>query len=112
MQPDQFVLLDMVSGKGSGNIALQFSCYILLAYVQDLRVETGSGHLGYPVNQVMFFPGQVGRTRFIKYPGLTRILHWITYVNNGVWSNQSNEIGVLDGDYGIESPFLYHFLKD
>ena len=27
------------------------------------------------VNCVMFFPGQVSLTRFIKYPGLTQILY-------------------------------------
>ena len=39
------------------------------------RVETGSGHLGYPDNWVTFCPGQAGLTWFIKYPGLTQILH-------------------------------------
>ena len=36
------------------------------------------------VNRVMFCPGQPGLTRFIKYPGLTRILHRITCINNDV----------------------------
>ena len=39
------------------------------------RVETRSGH-----------PSQPGLSRFIKYPGLTQILHWVTCINNGVWS--------------------------
>ena len=37
------------------------------------------------VNQVTFYPGQVGLTHFIRYPGLTRILHCITCVDDGVW---------------------------
>ena len=36
------------------------------------------------VNQVMFYLGQPGLTRFINYPGLTRILHEITCVNNDI----------------------------
>ena len=31
------------------------------------------------VNQVTFCPGRVGMTRFMNYPGLIQILHWITY---------------------------------
>ena len=38
------------------------------------------------VIRVTCYLGQVGLTRFIKYPGLTQILNWITCVNNGVWS--------------------------
>ena len=30
------------------------------------------------VNRITFCPGQVGLTRFIRYPGLTRILHCIS----------------------------------
>ena len=37
------------------------------------------------VIQVTFCPGQAGLIRFIKYPGLTQILHWITCVDNGIW---------------------------
>ena len=37
------------------------------------------------VNQITFCPGQVGLTCFIRYPGLTRILHCIMCVNDGVW---------------------------
>ena len=37
------------------------------------------------VNRVTFCPGHPGQTRFIKYPGLTRILYWITCIFNGVW---------------------------
>ena len=37
------------------------------------------------VNRVTFCPGQVGLTRFIRYPGLTQILHCITCVDDGVW---------------------------
>ena len=37
------------------------------------------------VIRVTFSPGQAGLTRIIKYPGLTRILHCITCVDNGIW---------------------------
>ena len=37
------------------------------------------------VNRVTFCPGQVGLTRFIRHPGLTRILHCITCIDDGVW---------------------------
>ena len=37
------------------------------------------------VNWVTFCLGQVGLTRFIRYPGLTRILHCITCIDYGVW---------------------------
>ena len=37
------------------------------------------------VNRVTFCPGQVGLTRFIRYPSLTRILNCITCVDDGVW---------------------------
>ena len=37
------------------------------------------------VNLVTFYLGQLGLTRFIKYPGLTWILHRITCFNNDVW---------------------------
>ena len=45
-------------------------CYFTGLYCDALqvRVETGWGHPG---------SGQVGLTQIIKYPGLTRILHWI-----------------------------------
>ena len=36
------------------------------------------------VNWVTFCLGQPSLTHFIKYPGLTRILHRITYINNDV----------------------------
>ena len=36
------------------------------------------------VNQVTFNLGQVGLTQFIKYPGLTWILRWITCINNRI----------------------------
>ena len=35
------------------------------------------------VIRVTFSPGQAGLTRIIKYPGLTRILHCITCIDNG-----------------------------
>ena len=35
------------------------------------------------VNRITFCPGQAS-TKFLKYPGLTRILHWITCINIGV----------------------------
>ena len=38
------------------------------------------------VIQVTLCPGQVGLTQFIKCPGVTWILHWITCINNVVWS--------------------------
>ena len=37
------------------------------------------------VNRVTFCPGQVDLTRFIRYPGLTQILHCITCVDDGIW---------------------------
>ena len=43
----------------------------------EIRVETGSDHLAHD---------QAGLTWFIKYLGLIQILHWITHVNNDVWS--------------------------
>ena len=55
----------------------------------------------------MFCPGQVGRTRFIQYPDLTQILHWITYLIMTSGHDQSNEINVLDGDDGsVPSDYL------
>ena len=63
------------------------------------------------VNGVTFCLGQVGLTRFIKYPGLTRILHWITCVNNGSVPDQSNELNMLDGDDGSVSLTII-ILKD
>ena len=36
------------------------------------------------VNRIMFCPSKPGLTRYIKYPGLTRILHRITCVNNDI----------------------------
>ena len=43
------------------------------------RVELGW------VIRVIFCPDQSGLTCFIKYLGLTKSLHWITCVDNGVW---------------------------
>ena len=43
----------------------------------------------------MFCLGQVGLTQFIKYPGLTWILHWIMLIMVSV-SDQSNDLRVLD----------------
>ena len=37
------------------------------------------------INSITFCLGQADLTRFIKYLGLTWILHWITRVNNGIW---------------------------
>ena len=39
------------------------------------RVETGSGHLGYPGYLGHVLSSQLGLIWFIKYPGVTRILH-------------------------------------
>ena len=52
-----------------------------------VRVETGSGH--------------PGLTRFIKYPGLTRILHWITCDIN---ASGGDELSVPEGDDVTISP--------
>ena len=54
---------------------------------------------------VTYCPSQAGVTWFIKYLGLTLILHWITCINNGVWSwSKSKELSVLDCDDGNTSP--------
>ena len=34
---------------------------------------------------VTFYQDQAGLTCFIKYPGLTQILDWITCIENGYW---------------------------
>ena len=59
-----------------------------------IRVETESGHPDHVL------PCQAGLTRFIKYPGLTRILHWIMCVDKGIWycmvlHDHSNELSML-----------------
>ena len=56
------------------------------------------------VNWVTFCLCEVGLTQFIKYPGLTQILNWITGIINGICPEQSNELRVLDGDDGSVSP--------
>ena len=59
------------------------------------RVEAGSGHpslLGHVLSWVWNW--------FIKYPGLIRIPHWITCINNSVWSLSNNELSVLGSDDG------------
>ena len=44
------------------------------------RVETGSGHPGYLGQPGHVLPGSSGSDLVYKYPGLIRILHWITCV--------------------------------
>ena len=49
------------------------------------------------VIQVMFCFGSVGLSCFVKYLGLTWILHWIVYVLMLVsGSDQSEQLSVLD----------------
>ena len=55
-----------------------------------IRVETRSDHPGHALP---------GSTCFIKYPGLTWILHWITCVR-AIDIDQSDGLNVLDGDDG------------
>ena len=66
------------------------------------------------VIRVTFCPGQVGLARFIKYLGLTRILHGSRVLIMASVPNQSNELSMLDDDDG--SVFLDFFtiiiLKD
>ena len=56
--------------------------------------------LGWVIQVITFCPGQAGLTQFIKYPGLTQILHWITCVKQ--WRLVLN-LSVL-GDDGCISP--------
>ena len=49
----------------------------------------------------MLYPGQAGLIRFIKYPGLTMILHRIMSIDN---PDESGELNILDGDDGIMYP--------
>ena len=65
------------------------------------RVEAGSGHPGHVLSWIWNW--------FIKYPGLIRILHWITCVNNSVWSLSSNELSMLGSDDG--SVFVIYLEK-
>ena len=61
------------------------------------------------VNRVMFCPSQPGLTHFVKYPGLTWIMHWITCVimasggnhisDNASVSLQQVSEKVIAGDY-------------
>ena len=55
-----------------------------------IRVETRSDHPG---------PVLPRSAHFIKYPGLTRILHWITCVG-AIGTDQSDGLNMLDGDDG------------
>ena len=53
-----------------------------------IRVETRSDHPGHVLPR---------STCFIKYPGLIRILHWITCVG-AIGTDQSDGLNMLDGD--------------
>ena len=57
------------------------------------------------VIRITFCLGQVGLTRFTKYLGLTRILYWIMWANNGISvPDHSSELSVCDSDNGSISP--------
>ena len=57
------------------------------------------------VTRVTFHLGQAGLIQFIKYLGLTWILHWITCIIIMVSDpNQSNALSMLDGDDGSVLP--------
>ena len=56
------------------------------------------------VNRVMFCLGQAGPIWFLKYPGLTQILHWITYMASG--PDQSNK---LDEVYLLIAPRYFEY---
>ena len=57
------------------------------------------------VTRVTFHLGQADLTQFIKYLGLTWILHWITcIIIMASDPNQSNELSMLDGDDGSVLP--------
>ena len=60
------------------------ACNLLLMFATGLK--PGRVNQVIRVNWVTFCPGQPGLTRFIKYPCLTRILHCITCINNGICS--------------------------
>ena len=68
----QFIFAEIISKQVVGMcwFIVGLLCHFTGLYCDALqvRVETGWGHPG---------PGQVGLTQIIKYPGLTRILHWI-----------------------------------
>ena len=55
-----------------------------------IMVETRSDHPGHVLPR---------STRFIKYSGLPRILHWITCVG-AIGTDQSDGLNMLDGDGG------------
>ena len=55
----------------------------------SIRIETGLGHWGYLGKFLS------GSSWLINYPDMALILHWITCINNGDWSN---ELSMFDGD--------------
>ena len=59
--------------KNCGSLNMKYLSRKLLVCNMIDRVEAGLGH-----------PGQADLTWFIKYMGLTRILHWITCIDNGI----------------------------
>ena len=61
-------------------VELFFSTVLLECNVTRGRVELGR------IIRIQFYLGQMDLTRFIKYLGLTWILHWITCADNGVHS--------------------------
>jgi len=60
------------------------------------------------VIRVTFLVGHPGLTCFIKYPGLTQILHWITCVINGIGSDR---LTMPEGDDVTISPQNIRYFK-
>ena len=56
-----------------------FNHFIIITIETNNRVETRSGRPGHVLLR------SSRSDLFIKYLGLTQILHWITGVDNGVW---------------------------
>ena len=57
-------------------------CYFFNNFWYKSELKLGQVIRIIQVNWVMFCLGQLGLTHFIKYPGLTQILHRITSINN------------------------------
>ena len=92
--------------------------YLNISYVQDVRhiwwLRQFPGWLLLLCNTVKGDHVTGGSkkkfsTWFVKYPGLTRILRWIMYINNGIWCWPTNKLSILDGDHLL---ILKIFLKD
>ena len=60
------------------NTILILLCLAVATFLVTARIETGSGHPGNPGHILSW-------SSDIKYPGLTRILDWITCIFNDIW---------------------------